>query len=100
MNSEEIKTRILHLRRMLAIHSHMYYVIDQPIVSDSKWDSWALELARLQKLEPGAFNFLDKQFTDWDGTTGYHLVTYDPWVHDKSTQLLKYHNKTNKAPLV
>lgn len=59
----------------MLVHSYIYYELDDNIVSDHQWQAWAEELAVLQKAHPKLckMKYYDKEFADWDGTTGNHL---------------------------
>lgn len=76
-------SRIIHLRRILLVHSYLYYVLDDPIVPDDVWQAWADELAGINQ----DIGFYDEAFKDWDGTTGYHLPFDDKWVVSKALQI-------------
>lgn len=86
---EKIKQR----RSQMLIHSYIYYILDDSIVSDDKWQEWADELAILQNEEEyPMIGWYDKEFRDWTGETGYHLPR-DPWIAEKATYLLRLHHK-------
>lgn len=59
----------------MLIHSFLYYQQDDPIISDDQWQAWADELTKLQTDNPDCckIKFYDKEFVDWDGSTGMHL---------------------------
>ena len=75
----------------MIIHSYLYYHLDQPIVSDDKWQSWANELVDLHKEYGLEYRFYDESFYEWDGSTGCHLPNNE-WVINKANQLLKEFN--------
>ena len=81
--SEKIKQR----RTQMMVHSYMYYTLDDTIVSDDKWQQWADELTELQKRKT-KIGFYDKEFADWNGSTGMHLPK-DKWIIDRAKKLLK-----------
>jgi hypothetical protein len=86
-----VAERIVQRRTQMFVHSYLYYVLDQPIVSDSTWQAWANELRLLQRNHPNlVVNFYDTDFADWDGATGMHLPQY-PWVVDRGHHLLRLH---------
>ncbi len=72
----------------MLIHSYLYYHLDTSIVSDHKWQDWANELAFLQQTYPEKIDWYDKEFADWDGSTGMHLPVND-WIKDKAATLLQ-----------
>ena len=85
--------RIKHLRRLMLVHCHLYYRMDESIVSDHQWQQWAWELRDLQEASPDAccIGFYDKEFEGWDGSTGYHLPT-DADIDRVARRTLKAHN--------
>lgn len=84
-------SRIMHLRRILLIHSYFYYLLDDPIVPDDVWQAWADELAEINE----DIGFYDEAFKDWDGTTGYHLPFDDRWVVFKALQIKRLTRAAN-----
>ena len=70
-------------RAQMLIHSHLYYRMDAPIISDGDWQRLADELAQLQRQHPEPIGFYDTEFADWDGSTGMHLPG-DAWVIEKA----------------
>lgn len=81
---------IAQRRTQMVVHSYLYYVLDQPIVSDDTWQRWADELAQLQRAHPGPVNDMDHDFADWTGDTGMHLPRGGT-VHLQALHLLKLH---------
>jgi hypothetical protein len=81
--SEKIKQR----RTQMLIHSYLYYALDDTVVSDDKWQQWADELTELQKRK-SKIGFYDKEFADWNGSTGMHLPK-DKWIIARAKKLLK-----------
>ena len=84
--SEKIRQR----RTQMLVHSYLYYVLDENVVDDHKWQQWADELTELQK-EKKVIGFYDKAFSDWSGATGTHLP-FDPWVVQRAKKLLAFKN--------
>lgn len=80
--SEKIKQR----RTQMLIHSYLYYVLDDNVITDEKWQQWADELTELQK-QKKEIDFYDKQFANWNGSTGMHLPM-PPWVVKRAKSLL------------
>jgi len=85
--SEKIRQR----RTQMLVHSYLYYVLDENVVDDGKWQQWADELVELQKQRKD-IGFYDEAFADWDGSTGCHLPQ-DPWIVRRCQWLLKNHPK-------
>ena len=52
INKKEAKKRIIKLCKELNYHSHLYYVLDKPEISDAAWDSLRNELKELEKQYP------------------------------------------------
>ena len=75
MTENEIKVLIRRRRAQMLVHSFLYYQMDDPVISDDQWQVWADELAQLQKDYPKLckIGYYDKDFADWDGSTGMHL---------------------------
>lgn len=75
MSPDEIKALIKRRRGQMLVHSYLYYVKDESIISDDQWQAWADELAQLQNNHPKLckIKYYDKEFFDWDGSTGMHL---------------------------
>jgi hypothetical protein len=80
--SEKIRQR----RTQMLVHSYLYYVLDENVIDDHKWQEWADELTELQK-QKKVIGFYDKEFSDWTGATGTHLP-FDPWVIQRAKVLL------------
>lgn len=83
-----VERRVIHLRRLMLIHGCCYYDLNDTLVSDEQWQSWAWELAELQDGLP-LLGFYDDAFRDWDGSTGYHL-RYDADVRRVALRLLEH----------
>ena len=94
-DTDTIKALIRRRRAQMLIHSCLYYEMSESIVSDHQWQAWADELEKLQKDNPDCCNikFFDREFFDWDGSTGNHLPHRHPWVYGKSEYILELHNK-------
>ncbi|TCS95901.1 DNA ligase (NAD+) [Hazenella coriacea] len=52
MNVSDAKRRIEELRELLQEHNYRYYVLDDPIISDSQYDQWLKELNALEAEHP------------------------------------------------
>lgn len=96
-SKDDIKSLIRRRRAQMLIHSCIYYELDDCIVSDHKWQTWADELQKLQETNPDccSIGFYDREFKDWTGATGNHLPHRDPWVFAKSRYILEIHRKLN-----
>ena len=79
--------KIRQRRSQMLIHSYLYYVMDESVITDGKWQQWADELVELQKQKKD-IGFYDEVFYDWDGSTGMHLPC-DPWIIRRAEWLLK-----------
>lgn len=101
IRTHEMTHRIKHLRLLMLVHSYLYYVLDDPIVSDDVWQSWANELTHLQN-SPEWIDIktdmpYDEAFKDWDGTTGHHLPFEDRWVISKALQIRRIHGHYSRG---
>lgn len=95
IEGDEIRALILRRRLQVLVHSCIYYVFNENIVSDSTWSGWAGELARLQKRYPFIASRVDyaQGFQDFDGSTGFHLPTRNPEIMAKAQYLLKLYKE-------
>lgn len=84
----EVTSRIDHLRRLMLVHSCIYYELDNNVVTDHQWQDWANELAELQSKHGWLFGFYDEAFQDWNGSTGHRLPMRDFYVLNKARTLL------------
>lgn len=64
---------IARRRRQMLLHCCIYYRMDDNIIDDHTWNRWAQQLAKLQKKYGWKIGFYDKEFRDWDGSSGFHL---------------------------
>jgi hypothetical protein len=71
--------RINQLRKIIHIHSIIYYYLHTTIVPDAKFDEWANELVELQAEHPESQHsgYMPSVFKDWTGDTGMHLPITD-----------------------
>ena len=89
--TQSIQEKIRQRRRQLILHSFIYYVLSDNIISDRKWTQWSRELCDLQQKYPKESAEVEywSLFRDFDGSTGFHLtVDCDPWVDAKAKLLL------------
>jgi hypothetical protein len=84
-------------RAQMLIHSHLYYRMDAPIISDSQWQHWADELGVAQAAHPQPIGFYDREFADWNGSTGMHLPS-DGWVIEKADLVRRIAEDYRKHP--
>ena len=54
MASEAIKKKVEKLREEIEYHNHLYYVLDQPEISDAQYDRLMRELEKLEGAVPRA----------------------------------------------
>jgi hypothetical protein len=88
---QTIEEAVKHRRSQMLIHSYLYYHLDDPIIPDDKWQEWAEDLTELHKTCT-MIGFYDKEFADWDGSTGMHLPV-DDFVREKAHKLRLYRDK-------
>lgn len=86
-----VRELIQRRRLQLLVHSCIYYILDESIVSDSTWSSWAAELVELQQRYPEIAETVcwHEEFSGFDGSTGFDLPLEDEWVLNKARYLLK-----------
>ena len=80
-SGEELKIaeKIQRRRYQMLVHSYIYYEMNENLVSDSQWSSWAMELADLQAKYPEIAEKVPyaKDFNGWDGSSGAFLEYVD-----------------------
>lgn len=74
------REKIKQLRILMLSHSYLYYKLDNPTVSDHKWQEWADNLVTLHDKYGTSIGFYDDVFLDWRGDTGCHLPVDDDVV--------------------
>lgn len=84
----------------MLVHSRIYYVLGDNVVSDHQWQAWANELAALQAEHPEPIGFYDKEFAGWDGSSGYDLPLKDEWVINKTAHVLRLYGRAECSELV
>lgn len=98
MTNDEIKSLIKRRRGQMLVHSYLYYVKDEPIISDDQWQAWADELTQLQNDNPKLckLKYFDKEFFDWDGSTGMHLPQHII-IEQLADKVLRAYNALDKT---
>lgn len=99
MKPAEIKSKIRQRRSQMLVHSRIYYILDENIVSDDQWQKWANELAELQNKYPklSKIDFFDREFIAWNGDSGAFLPLNDPYVVNKTQQVIDQWYKENET---
>ena len=97
LNKAEVQSKIRQRRSQMLVHSRIYYVLDENIVSDDKWQQWANELRDIQEQYPQWINidFYDRAFATWNGDSGAFLPLNDPYVVNKTQQVINQWYKEN-----
>lgn len=87
-----IAALIQQRRYQMLVHSLLYYEADVSLVSDAKWQEWAYELVELQKAHPDIASrvIFAEAFSDFDGSTGFHLPYRDEQIVNIACRLLMY----------
>lgn len=82
-------------RLQLLVHSCIYYILDESIISDSTWSRWAAELVELQQKYPEIAETVcwHEAFKGFDGSTGFDLPLEDEWVLNKAKYLVRRKQK-------
>ena len=98
MKPDEIKSKIRQRRSQMLVHSRIYYVLDENIVSDDTWQRWANELRDLQEEYPQhiKIDFFDREFATWNGDSGAFLPLNDSYVVNKTQQVIDQWYKENE----
>jgi hypothetical protein len=96
---EELPTAQLIQRRriQMLVHSRIYYVLDQNLITDKQFDEWGRELVKLQAQYPEIASRICyvEAFKDWDASTGAFLPLEDDWVVYKAQHLLSIQRSGN-----
>ena len=95
MTPDQIQALIDQRRRQVLVHSIIYYILDDSIITDAKWTQWATELEELQKQYPDIAEqcvYADA-FRGFDHSSGFDLPLHDEWATRKAMQLLKWRKK-------
>ena len=89
--AEKIKQR----RLQMIVHSAIYYILNDNIISDAQWSQWANELKVLQENYPETAADVEyaEYFKDWDSSTGFNLPINEDWALNKARQLLHSRDK-------
>lgn len=86
-----VEERIHRLRRIVLVHSILYYRFDKNVVADAVFDAWAYELAGLKETEPEAderVRYMREEFRTFDGSGGSALPLDDPRATSNALKLL------------
>lgn len=96
MTTAQIKELINRRRRQILVHSVIYYKLNDNLIDDATWSKWALELEELQNQYPkiAAECPLEKEFENFDHSTGMSLPLDDPWAVRTAQYLLPIARKT------
>lgn len=93
----EIAELIQQRRYQILVHSCIYYVMSNNVISDKQWDEWAKELKTLQENYPEISKKtpLYEYFNDWDASTGEFLPIREQWVINLANYVLKLCGNSN-----
>lgn len=97
--TEESAAEFIRRRRLqIVVHSCVYYRFDQNLISDHQWAAWAKELVRAQELFPKVAEkqLWAKEFSDFDGSTGYHLPINESGVVHRAAKLIELSKKIGR----
>lgn len=94
--TEETAGAFIRRRRLqIVVHSCIYYRLDRNIISDHQWAEWAKELVDAQEQFPeiAKKELWAKEFTDFDGSTGFNLPITEPGVLARAERLLRLYEE-------
>jgi len=95
-----IEDQINRCRRNIMVHSVVYYVFNDNLISDSEYDFWGQRLIFLQAAYPEASEntpYMLEEFRTFSGTTsGFNLPLEDPWAQRTARWLLHIRNERSK----
>lgn len=84
--------RIHHLRRIILVHSILYYRFDASVIADHVFDGWTYELAQLQRENPLAMVrvlYHKESFLFFSGADAYALPLYDRRATNRAIQIMR-----------
>ena len=98
---DSVATKIKRLRRIILVHSCIYYHYGENLVDDAQFDKWGWELKELEKQNPEIAATVEfakefKGYAESNTTSGYDLPYTLPEIMRKAEQLLQYNNKEEK----
>lgn len=94
-----IEELIHHRRRQVLVHSILYYRLDTSIISDHLFDSWAKELAQVQRDNPEASErviYHRDAFSNFNGETGHYLPLLDVQGTEVAFRILAHHKRESR----
>lgn len=86
-----ILQKINQRERQLLVHAYLYYRLGKNVIDDDKYDQWSFELDKLIKEYPQDFkqSVYQKDFTDFNPSSGYYLAYNKPEIRNVALRLLK-----------
>lgn len=93
---QSIANEIKRLRKIILVHSVIYYRMNSNIISDIQYDKFAKKLQKLQNENPlisKKVKELYEEFKNWDGCSGFNLPLGDVWANNKASYLLSLQGK-------
>ena len=103
-SGEELKIaeKLQRRRYQMLVHSYIYYELNENLISDSQWSSWAMELVELQSKYPHIAEkvIYAKDFANWDGSSGAFLTYKNKPNIVVSAQFLLNSMQKKKTPLI
>ena len=104
-SGEELKIaeKIQRRRYQMLVHSYIYYEMNENLVSDSQWSSWAMELVDLQSKYPSIAEkvIFANDFANWDGSSGAFFEYVDkPNIVFTANRLLQNSRKKQNPVIV
>ena len=63
-------------RCQMLVHSRIYYVLDENLITDAQFDKWGKELVELQEKYPNIASRINyaEAFKGWDASTGHFYL--------------------------
>lgn len=98
---DTIRERIHHLRRIILVHSIIYYRFNTSIIADNVFDEWTYELARIQRANPLAMCevlYHKEAFMFFSGADAYALPLYDKRATQRALWLMRQRSEKGTWP--
>jgi NAD-dependent DNA ligase len=96
VTEKQVEELIHRRRRQILVHSIIYYKYGESTIPVATFDSWAQELARLQKAHlqlSESIPYMRYAFSDFTGETGYHLPLMDERASRVAEQIMETYKK-------
>ena len=92
MEFREVQKQAEILREKINRHNHLYYVLDQPQISDSLYDSIMRELIQLENFYPEIINAIENKLKEKNKKI---FLKLGKMLESKKTNIITHWEKNN-----